>query len=184
MSRYKSLCWVAAALFLTGYIVLLVLSFAVNQLEVGFGVMSLFTVAGVILEIININRTYPALKTENIPEADPQLVKINAEVLLKGALNVFAVAAAVVLVSLPSIIEFGITWPAGVEELTSFRYYLFQARGLAVAAIALYWIAKWAVDAAFLHKDGFAGITLFPRNPKRTALWLVISAVCAVALLL
>lgn len=172
ISKYKNLSYIAVSLLLTGYILLLVLSFAVNLPEIGFGVMLIFVIAGVVMEIININRTHSILKCEDITDTDSQLINPNMEILFKRALNVFSIAAAVVLMSLPAIFYIG------------FDYFLFHARGFAVAAIVLYWIAKLSMSAVIWNNDQYEGITVSSHNGKVTVFWLIVSVVSIIILLI
>ena len=183
ISKYKNLSYIAVSLFLTGYIMLLVLSFAANLPEIGFGVMLIFVIAGVVLEIININRTYAVFKCEDISEVELQLINPNMEILLKRALNVFSIAVAVVLMSLPAIIIFEVMWPAGITEMSDFNWYLWSIRHLVLAAIIFFWIARLVMHAVLSERDQYNGISVFSHDKRVTIVQVIVSVVLIILLI-
>ncbi len=178
--RYKTVSCIAAGLFLVGYVVLLVLSFVAYEPGAGFGVMTVFLIAGVVLQIVGISRANSALSGEGM---DERLLTPVRQTLIRYAFHVFWIGAAVTLLSLPAIIEIEVVWPTSIVIMSAFDFYFYQARPLAVCALVLYWAAKWAVNALLKRDSRYEGITVFPRSTRATVLWLCVSVVCAILLL-
>lgn len=183
ISKFKTLSLISVGLFLTGYVVLMVMSFEAYEPVIGFGVMSLFVIAGVMLEIINVSRVFSVLNSDEGLQGGRNLLVSGFETLFKNAQNVFSIATALVLISLPAIITFEVEWPFGIENMTGFAWYLYSARHLALVAIVLYWISRLTIRAVLAGKEQYSGVSVFSHDVRVTIAQTIVSALFIILML-
>lgn len=166
MTKYKIISVISMGIAAFGVILMLILAFAMQQKEAGFGVCIVFAAAAVLTQAVNILRTRAVLREGSVPGSC-------YETFFKTIPYVFCTAAAAVLLALPVMITFELEFPDGTV-MTDFVYYLQAARYMALSSLALYAVAIFITDRVLGRSSRYQDINIFPSSKIKPIIWLLV----------
>jgi len=102
--RFKNLSYLATALLLLGFICLFCISYAFYKPILGFGIMMVFVIAGVIIEFIAINNIHSSYETSDMLTEKNDISMKYLKVLYSYTAFVFSTGVFVIISSLPFIL--------------------------------------------------------------------------------
>ena len=106
LTSFKNLSWIAIALSISGYILMLLIAYGFHKTIPAFGAAMLFAVASFVLTVIATNRLKEAKRdNELFLDIDPSILQKYDETLAVYSYSAFVSAIAIVILSLPFLIS-------------------------------------------------------------------------------
>lgn len=155
MTRFQNFSCLAAALALSGWVILFTIAYTFYRPLLGFGIMAIFVLAGVTMEVFLINTVRAATGNREITGGNAKLLTQLRKTINRYAFAVFMINIAVFILSLPFILFRDSCY---VESVISLETYLAWLPGLLIIiALVCALLISLFRERLFLEKRSWPG---------------------------
>ena len=151
VSNFKNMTGISIAISAVGLICMFGISYGFYRPVIGFAVMLLFEAVAVTVAVIAVNKMKAnKLDNELFENADKELMDRYDHCLGNDSFMAYFVALAVVMLSLPFVLNLSDHY---INSVLSFEYYLYYLGPIAIILVYIYLVAKKSYIARILQKE-------------------------------